>query len=156
MSFGEQSVAEAAAVGRLLAENGIELVVLMGYLRRVSPSLVHRFGWRAEYASPFEARMVNIHPGPLPETKGLYGTKVQERVLKSGLGYGAHVVHVVSDAYDEGPVVFEHRTPLVVSDTPEALSERIRDMQRAQVPGDIAEFARRQRALARAGDLAAR
>jgi phosphoribosylglycinamide formyltransferase-1 len=153
---GEQSAAEAAAIGRLLTEGGFELVVLMGYLRRVSPGLVHSFGWRPEYVSPYEARMVNIHPGPLPETKGLYGTRVQERVLEIGLGYAAHVVHVVADGYDEGPVVFEHRTPLSASDTPDTLSERIRAMQRAQVPADIAEFARRRRASALAGDLAAR
>jgi folate-dependent phosphoribosylglycinamide formyltransferase PurN len=63
---------------------------------------------------------------------------------------------VVADGYDEGPVVFEHRTPLLASDTPDTLSERIRAMQRAQVPADIAEFARRRRASALAGDLAAR
>jgi phosphoribosylglycinamide formyltransferase-1 len=147
---GDQTSAEVAAVEQLLREGGFELVVLMGYLKRVAPSLVHQFGWRQGYTSRYQAQMLNIHPGPLPETKGLYGIEVQRHVLEEGLPYAAHVVHVVAEDYDEGPVVFEHRTPLLANDTPAALSERIKSLQREQVPRDIGQFATRRRKYSQA------
>ncbi|MGA3353434.1 MAG: formyltransferase family protein [Acidimicrobiales bacterium] len=142
---GDQSAAEAAAIESLLSCGGFELVVLMGYLKRVAPSLVLRFGWRDDYASPYEARMLNIHPGPLPETKGLYGIAVQKRVLERGLSQAGHVVHVVAEDYDDGPIVFEHRTAVLASDSAEALFERIKSLQRKEVPRAIDEFAKRRR-----------
>ena len=122
----------------------------MGYLKRVAPSLVHQFGWRQEYTSPYQAQMLNIHPGPLPETKGLYGIDVQRHVLEEGLACAAHVVHVVAEDYDEGPVVFEHRAPLLANDTPATLSERIKSLQREQVPRDVGQFATRRRRYSQA------
>ena len=115
---GLQTTAEAAAIAQLLTAGSFETVVLMGYLRRVDPSLVHQFGWREGYGSHFDARMLNTHPGLLPETKGLYGVAVQEFVLNRGLSEAGHVIHVVAEEYDEGPVLFEHRTPVLPDDTP--------------------------------------
>jgi phosphoribosylglycinamide formyltransferase-1 len=138
---GDQTSAEANAVGSLLRDGCFDLVVLMGYLKRGAPSIVHEYGWRPEYQSVYEARMLNIHPGPLPETKGLYGLSVQERVLSSRPVVAGHVVHVVAENYDDGPVIAEHPVPVVASDTPETLSQRVRSLQREQVPGDIATFA---------------
>lgn len=137
---GTQSVAEVAAIGQLLTAGPFEAVVLMGYLRRVDPVLVHQFGWRESYKSPYDARMLNTHPGLLPETKGLYGVAVHEFVLNRGFSETGHVVHVVAEEYDEGPVLFEHRTPVLPNDTPEKLSERIKALQRDDIPRDIAAF----------------
>jgi phosphoribosylglycinamide formyltransferase-1 len=142
---GDQTAGEARAIGRLLADGGFDLVVLMGYLKRVSPDLVDTFGWRPGYESPYQAQMLNIHPGPLPLTKGLYGLEVQRRVLEARLGYGAHVVHVVAEDYDDGPVVFEQRTEVLEDDTPASLSERIKSLQRSVVPRYIEQFALEQR-----------
>ena len=142
---GDQSVAEAAAIESLLEHGGFEVVVLMGYLKRVAPRLVHLFGWRNEYASPYEARMLNIHPGPLPATKGLFGLAVQRQVLECDLSDAGHVVHVVAREYDDGPIVFEQKTAVLASDTLETLSERIKTLQRREVPRVIDEFARRRR-----------
>jgi len=138
---GDQSAAEVAAVRTLLRDGGFDLVVLMGYLRRVAPSLVSDYGWRPEYTSVHQARMLNIHPGLLPETRGLYGLSVQTHVLSSELARAGHVVHVVAEQYDDGPVVAEHRVPVFSTDTAETLSQRVKSLQREQVPGDIAEFA---------------
>jgi phosphoribosylglycinamide formyltransferase-1 len=138
---GDQTAAEAAAIAQLLRDGGFGLVVLMGYLRRVAPGLVHDYGWRPGYTSVHQARMLNIHPGLLPETKGLYGIRVQEHVLAGKLAQAGHVVHVVGQDYDDGPVVAEHRIPVRANDTAAVLSERVKALQRQQVPGDIGDFA---------------
>ena len=96
---GLQTTAEAAAIAQLLTAGSFEIVVLMGYLRRVDPSLVHQFGWREGYGSHFDAGMLNTHPGLLPETKGLYGVAVQEFVLNRGFSEAGHVIHVVAEEY---------------------------------------------------------
>jgi phosphoribosylglycinamide formyltransferase-1 len=152
---GDQTTAEAAAIGQLLVDGGFELVVLMGYLKRVAAGLVDTFGWRRGFTSPYQARMLNIHPGPLPETKGLYGIEVQRVVLESSLGYAAHVVHVVAEDYDDGPVVFEHRTKVLATDTPATLSERVKLLQRTEIPHDIGVFAREQRRYAKSASAGA-
>jgi phosphoribosylglycinamide formyltransferase-1 len=138
---GDQTAAEVAALENLLREGGFDLVVLMGYLRRVAPNLVRDYGWRPEYTSVHQARMLNIHPGLLPETRGLYGLSVQTHVLANKLADAGHVVHVVAEQYDDGPVVAEHRIQVRASDTAETLSERVKSLQRVQVPHDIGEFA---------------
>ena len=137
---GDQTARESGAIEQLLVAGDFALVVLMGYLKRVSPSLVHRFGWRPEYTSVYQAQMLNIHPGPLPETKGMYGIGVQDHVLQRRLPYAAHVVHVVAEEYDEGMIVVEHRTAVRPSDTAATLSARVQSMQREQVPRDLATF----------------
>jgi len=142
---GDQTAAEAAALEQLLIDGAFDVIVLMGYLKRVSTSLVHRFGWRTDFTSPLQAQMLNTHPGPLPETGGLYGIGVQEHVLESKLPYAAHVVHVVSEKYDDGPIVVEHRTPVLPDDTALTLSERVRSLQREQLPRDIEDFVRRRK-----------
>jgi phosphoribosylglycinamide formyltransferase-1 len=144
LSRGDQTVAESIAIEHLLAEGGFDLIVLMGYLKRAAPSLVHRFGWRSSYSSPYQAQMLNIHPGPLPETKGMYGIGVQEHVLEKKLPYAAHVVQVVGEEYDDGPIVAEHRTPVLPGDTPTTLSARVKSLQKEQVPWDIGDFVRRR------------
>jgi len=141
LGAGDQTAAEVAAIGNLLRDGGFDLVVLMGYLRRVAPSLVRDYGWRPDYTSVHQARMLNIHPGLVPETKGLYGLSVQTHVLANKLANAGHVVHVVAEKYDDGPVVAEHRITVLASDTPETLSQRVKSMQREQVPRDIGEFA---------------
>jgi phosphoribosylglycinamide formyltransferase-1 len=151
---GDQTAAEAAAMGRLLELGSFELIVLMGYLRRVGPNLVYEFGWRPSYTSVYQARMLNTHPGPLPETRGLYGSAVQEHVLGRNLPCAAHVVHVVAEEYDHGPIVVEHRTPVLPDDSAMTLSERIKSLQREHLPRDLGDFVRQRRSYLRARQVA--
>jgi phosphoribosylglycinamide formyltransferase-1 len=137
---GGQTAAEEAAILQLLADKTIDLVLLMGYMRRIGPRLVREYGWRPGYNNPYQARMLNTHPGLLPATKGFYGTHVQEHVLASGLKTAGQTLHVVSENYDEGPVIAENRVPVQPDDTPESLFDRVRETERRQLPVDIQAF----------------
>ena len=69
-----------AADARLQAamdDHGVELIVLSGYLRRLGPRTLSRFA----------GRILNIHPGPLPQFggEGMYGARVHQAVIAAGV-----------------------------------------------------------------------
>jgi phosphoribosylglycinamide formyltransferase 1 len=137
---GEQTADEEAALLEILQAGNLDAVVLMGYAKKVGPQLVRTYGWRADYQSPHQAMMLNTHPGLLPETKGMFGIHVQEHVLDNNLTHGGQTLHVVAEDYDEGPVVAEHRVEVVANDTPDELFNRVRSIEKQQVPLDVAQF----------------
>lgn len=137
---GYQTAAEEAAMLQALEAGGFDLVASMGYMKRIGPSIVARFGWRPEYTSMYQAMMVNTHPGLLPDTKGFYGEQIQRYVLDKGLPYGGQTLHLVSSGYDDGPVIAEHRVPVEPSDTSESLFARVQTVEKQFLPLDIEAF----------------
>src|SRR3989344_3941486 len=91
---GAQTKAEEMAILELLTSGNYDLIVLMGYMKRVGPQLVHKFGWRTKYTSPYQAMFLNTHPGLLPETKGSYGLPAQQLTLDKNMPYGGQTLHV--------------------------------------------------------------
>lgn len=107
-----------AKLAEALAAHGVELVVLSGYLRQLGPKTLARYA----------GRILNIHPGPLPEFggHGMYGRRVHEAVVAAGVAESAATIHVVDEEYDHGPVVASCQVPLQARDTAEALEARVR------------------------------
>jgi phosphoribosylglycinamide formyltransferase 1 len=104
-------------LSRALAAAGVELVVLSGYLRKLGPRTL----------SEFNNRVLNIHPGPLPEFggEGLYGRRVHEAVLAAGATESGVTIHLVDGEYDRGPTVARRAVPVLPGDTPETLEARV-------------------------------
>lgn len=100
-----------------LAAHGVELLILSGYLRRLGPATLRRYA----------GRILNIHPGPLPQFggHGMYGRRVHEAVLAAGATESGIVIHLVDAEYDRGPVVARQAAPVLAGDTPEALEARV-------------------------------
>ncbi len=140
LSPGQQSKAEEQALLEVLRAGRYAAIVLMGYMKKIGPTLVHEFGWRNDYTSPYQATMLNTHPGLLPATEGLFGVHVQERVLEVGLKEAGQTLHVVAEGYDDGPVVAENMVPVLEGDTPDSLFDRVRAVEREKLPVDVAEF----------------
>jgi phosphoribosylglycinamide formyltransferase-1 len=105
------------AIAETLAVRGAELVVLSGYLRKLGPLTLERYG----------GRILNIHPGLLPAYggQGMYGRHIHEAVISAGERLSGITVHVVDEEYDHGPVVAERRIPVQPGDTPQTLALRI-------------------------------
>lgn len=137
---GEQTLEEAAAICEIVADGNFDLVALMGYMKKVRGDLLEEYGETSKGLNPHFARMLNTHPGPLPQTAKLVGIHAQEEVLRLGLGYSAHTVHVVTGEYDEGSVL--QATPVLVraGDTPQSLFDRVQEVEKAVLPGVIARF----------------
>ena len=139
---GCQTKAEEAAIMQLLTDGNFDAIVLMGYMKRVGQQLVREFGWRPEYTSPYQAKMINTHPGLLPETQGEYGIHCQELVLNKKLGRAGQTLHIVAEDYDDGPILFEHQVPVEPNDTPETLFARVQAAEKEHLPKDIEAFIR--------------
>lgn len=100
-----------------MAAHGVELIVLSGYLRKLGPKTLARFS----------GRILNIHPGPLPQFggHGMYGRRVHEAVLAAGARESGAAIHLVDEEYDRGPVLAQRAVPVEPGDTPQALEARV-------------------------------
>ena len=137
---GEQTAGEEAAILAKLLSGSYDLVALMGYMKKIGPNLVQAFGWLPEYKSLFQAKMVNTHPGLLPDTKAFYGEKIQQYVLDHKLPYSGQTLHVVSEEYDAGPIIAEHKVPVEPGDTAETLFARVQSVEKKFLPKDVEDF----------------
>ncbi len=146
---GNQTKAEEQAIMQALADYKIDIVALLGYMKRVGPRLVSSYGWQPIYQSPYQARMINSHPGPLPATRALYGEGVQQHIIDQGLEQGCQTLHLVAQDYDDGPILTEHCVSVEQGDTAESLFARIQVVEKQHIAADIVMFwQERQRYLA--------
>jgi folate-dependent phosphoribosylglycinamide formyltransferase PurN len=75
----------------------------------------------------YHGRIINIHPGLLPDFggPGMYGSRVHAAVLASGATSTGLTIHFVDDEYDHGPVIAQWRVRVKIDDTAELLAERV-------------------------------
>ena len=106
-----------ARLSALLAERGIGLVVLAGFLRILSP----------EFVSGWAGRMLNIHPSLIPAFcgEGYYGLRVHEAALRRGVKLTGATVHFVNEIPDGGEIILQQAVPVLPGDTPESLQRRV-------------------------------
>lgn len=97
---------------RLLEENNVELIVLAGFMRILSPNFVNHF----------PLRIINIHPSLLPSFPGL---EAQRQALEYGVKITGCTVHFVNEMVDAGPIILQEAVPVYDDDTVESLSNRI-------------------------------
>jgi phosphoribosylglycinamide formyltransferase-1 len=96
----------------VLNKHEVELVLLAGYMKIVTPVLIHAY----------ENRMMNIHPSLLPAFPGL---DVQKKALEWGVKVAGCTVHFVTPGVDEGPIIIQAAVPVLEQDTAETLAARI-------------------------------
>ncbi len=116
------------AIAAWLAERDIELVVLAGYMRIISPSFLDRF----------PQRVVNVHPALLPAFPGL-------RVIEQAIDYGAKVtgvtVHLVDEGVDSGPIILQRALEIGDTTDPVELHDRLRPLEHALLVEAVRLFA---------------
>ena len=100
-----------------LVERQIDLVILSGYLRKVGPATL----------GAFDGRILNIHPSLLPDFggPGMYGRRVHEAVVASGVKVSGASVHRVDSEYDHGEVIARLEIPLAPGETAESLEAKV-------------------------------
>jgi phosphoribosylglycinamide formyltransferase-1 len=100
------------AVVDLLRARGVELVVLAGFMRLLSPGFV----------KGYSNRIMNIHPALLPAFPGLH---VQKKAVEHGVRFAGCTVHFVNEECDEGQIIIQAVVPVFPDDTEETLAARI-------------------------------
>lgn len=101
----------------LLDQEGIDLIILAGFLSILSPSFVRQY----------ENRIINVHPALIPafSGKGYYGLKVHEEALKRGVAITGATVHLVNEEADGGPILLQKAVRVKKNDTPQSLQKRV-------------------------------
>ena len=106
----------------------------IGFLRRANPTLIVLAGFLLMVPKDITDmfRVVNIHPSLLPRHggKGMHGMNVHRSVIESGDTETGITIHWANAEYDEGEVIEQHRCPVLLGDTPEILSERVRNLEK--------------------------
>lgn len=103
-----------------------DLIVLAGYMLKIPETIIRSY----------QGKIINIHPSLLPKFggKGFYGIKVHEAVLNSNETESGCSVHIVTEEYDQGPVIAQRTVPIHKSDTPAALANRVLEQEHLLLP----------------------
>jgi phosphoribosylglycinamide formyltransferase-1 len=114
--------------------NSVDFIALAGYLKKIPPEIIRKF----------KGRIINIHPGPLPEFggKGMFGIKVHEAVILAGLKETRVTIHQVTEDYDEGAIVATRAVPVFPDDTPESLQKRTLEVEHSLYPEVLQKIAK--------------
>ena len=113
---GTQEAFEEKLVS-VLEENGIELIILAGFMSILSES----------FTSRYPKRIINVHPSLIPSFcgKGFYGLRVHEEALKKGVKVTGATVHYVNEIPDGGEIILQKSVSVKRNETPESLQQKV-------------------------------
>ena len=106
-----------ARIRALLEENGIELIILAGFMCILS----------ADFTRRYDKRILNVHPSLIPSFcgEGMYGLRVHEAALAKGVKVTGATVHFVNEIPDGGEILLQKAVDVQPGDTPEVLQKRV-------------------------------
>lgn len=108
-----------AEVSQVLKAKGVELVLLIGFMRILSD-------W---FCREWRNRIMNVHPSLLPAFAGGMDMNVHEEVLKAGVKETGCTIHFVTEDVDAGPIVIQKKCPVEPGDTPESLKDKVQALE---------------------------
>lgn len=110
-AYADRAAFDAAIVEEL-RRRGVDYVVLAGFMRLVTATLL----------DAFPMRVVNVHPALLPAFPGV---NAQAQALRYGVRVSGCTVHFVDAGTDTGPIIAQEVVPVLDEDDEEALRLRI-------------------------------
>jgi len=114
----------------ILEEKNIDLVVMIGYMRFISPWFVEKY----------RNRIMNIHPSLLPAFAGRSNT-IHTEILEHGCKISGATVHFVDEGADTGPIVLQKAVRISENETAESLKEKVQNLEKKIYPEAIRLFA---------------
>lgn len=112
-----------------LTKGKVDLIVLAGFLSILDGKILKEF----------DNRILNIHPSLIPSFcgPGMYGLKVHEAVIKSGVRFSGCTVHFVNSEVDGGAILLQEIVPVYFDDDAETLQKRILEKEHIILPKAI-------------------
>ena len=106
-----------AKIVEKLTENGIDMIILAGFMCILSEN----------FTSRYPKRILNVHPSLIPSFcgEGFYGLKVHEAALAYGVKVTGATVHYVNEIADGGEIILQKAVDILPGDTPEVLQKRV-------------------------------
>lgn len=105
----------------ILKDRNIDLIVLAGYLKIISPKFV----------GEFRNKIINIHPSLIPSFcgEGYYGERVHQGVIDYGAKVTGATVHFVDEGADTGAIIIQETVKVEQDDTASSLAKRVLNVE---------------------------
>lgn len=131
-TFSREEFSTGENILALLKQQNIDRIVLAGFLLKVPQAIIEAF----------PQKIINIHPALLPKFggKGMYGMRVHQAVAEAGEKESGITIHYVNDRYDDGNIIFQAKCPVLPSDTPEMIAEKVHALEYEYFPKVIAKI----------------
>lgn len=109
------------AICSALREHEVDLILLSGYMKKLGSKML----------ADYEYKILNIHPSLLPKFggKGMYGDHVHQAVLDNEEKETGATVHIVTEEYDQGPIINQQKVALTNNETLESIREKVREIE---------------------------
>ncbi len=103
-----------------------DYIVLAGFLLKIPSNILEHY----------PNKIINIHPALLPKYggKGMYGMHVHNAVKENKESETGITIHYVNENYDEGAIIFQAKTQLTPSDSPEDIAAKIHTLEYKHFP----------------------
>ena len=120
------------AIIDIMKESQIDLVVLAGFLKILSPN----------FTKAFENRIINIHPSLIPSFcgKGYYGLRVHEAAVEYGVKVSGATIHFVDENADTGPIIRQETVEVLPEDNPQDLQQRVLKIEHRILSQVVADY----------------
>lgn len=119
-----------AEILKIMAENNIELILCIGYMKIITKILVDKY----------PGKIWNIHPSLLPKYAGGMDLNVHEEVLKNHETETGCTLHVVTEALDAGPVIKQKKVLIAPEETPETLKAKVQKLEQEAFVEALKEY----------------
>ncbi len=125
-----------ADLKKTLDENGIQMIILAGFMLVLS----------ADFVKQYPDRIINVHPALIPSFcgDGFYGLHVHEAVLNYGVKVTGATVHFVNEVTDGGKIILQKAVDVLDGDTPEVLQKRVMEQAEWIILPQAAEIVAKQ------------
>ncbi len=120
----ERRIAHEKEVNEVLTDHGVEVVILSGYMRLLTPSFV----------APWAGRILNIHPSLLPDFPGAHAHR---DVIAAGVSKSGCTVHFVDSGMDTGPIIDQAEVDVGPDDDEGTLAEKVKRLEHVLYPSVI-------------------
>lgn len=130
--FSREEFVEGSPILAKLAEYQVDLIVLAGFMNKISDALL----------KAYPGKIINIHPALLPKHggKGMYGMHVHEAVVAEGDKESGITIHYINENYDEGDIIFQAKCEVLPTDTPEEVATKVHALEYAHYPHVIEDI----------------
>lgn len=115
-----------------LAECGVDLVVLAGYMSIIPQHFIEKYC----------NRIINVHPSLIPSFcgRGFYGDRVHSAVIEYGCKVSGATVHFVDSGVDSGAIIMQKVVDVAYNDTPQTLAAKVLKVEHEILPQCVALF----------------
>ena len=109
-----------------------DLIVLAGFLLRFPANIIQAY----------PNRIINIHPALLPKYggKGMYGMHVHRAIAENKETETGISIHYIDEHYDEGDIIFQKSVALHPNETPEAIAQKVHQLEHEYFPKVIQQL----------------